>query len=118
MGTPQVTQEILVDTPLAQFPGKHITVFTGHFVPGAKTPVHQHPGTELLYVLDGHGVMEIRGREPQQLAPGRAVLVEPDPGEGSFTHQAINLSESNGMKTLVIVIHDEGTPPGLPPLEA
>lgn len=42
-------------------------------------------------------------------------LVEPDAGDDSFTHQAVNLSETDGMKTLVIVIHDEGTPPAQPP---
>ncbi len=42
------------------------------------------------------------------------VLAEPAPGDDSFAHQAINLSKTDRMKTLVIIIHDEGTPPALP----
>ena len=67
-----------------------------------------------MYVLEGEGVMEIKGRGSQSLTPGNMVFVEPDEGSDSFTHQAINSSETQGMKTLVIVIYDEGSPPALP----
>ena len=112
--TPGIEQEVLIDSPLAQFPGKRILVFTGEFEPGAKTPLHRHPGTELLYVLEGTGTMVLPGRESENLTPGTMVLVEPHAGKSSFTHQAVNLSETNRMRTLVIVIHSEGTPPALP----
>lgn len=112
---PGNTQQVLLEAPLSQFPGKQIRAVIGEFEPDSATPLHRHPGTEILYVLEGEGVMEIKGREPQQLKPGRIVLVEPDPGSDSFTHRAINLSETNRMKNLVLIIHDEGTPPALPP---
>jgi len=112
--TPGIDQKILIDAPLAQFPGKRILVFTGTFEPGAKTSLHRHPGTELLYVLEGTGTMVLPGRDSETLTPGTMVLVEPRAGESSFTHQAINLSETKRMKTLVIVIHEQGTPPALP----
>ena len=108
--SPGVEQEFLLTAPLAQFPGKQVTVFTGDFEPGAKTPFHQHPGTELLYVLEGEGTMTIRGHESRELPQGKVVLVEPGAGETSFTHQAANLSRTERMKTLVIVIHDQGSP--------
>ncbi len=44
--------------------------------------------------------MVIPGREPLHLTPGNIVLVEPSPGDESFTHQAINLSATEEMKTL------------------
>ena len=116
-GSPSVTQEVLVQAPLARYPGKEVLAFTGTFQPGGRTPLHRHPGTEVLYVLEGHGVMNIRGRASRELRPGTMVVVEPDPGSESFTHEAVNLSESEGMKTLVILIHDEGGPPGLPPID-
>lgn len=115
METPGVEQELLVNAPLAQLPGKRVLAFTGEFQPGARTALHRHPGTELLFVLDGQGVMTIRGREPRELTPGKMVLVEPDSGENSFTHEAVDLSDSGGLRTLVIVIHDEGAAPALPP---
>lgn len=112
--TPGVDQQLLLNAPLAQFPGKQITVFIGDFQPGAETPLHRHPATELVFVLDGEGVMHIQGRDSRKLEKGKVVLVEPDAGEDSFVHQAVNGSQTERMKTLVVVIHDEGTPPGLP----
>lgn len=112
--TPGVEPRLLVTGPLAQCPGKQVTIFTGNFEPGAQTPIHRHPGTEILYVLEGEGVMHIRGRDSRELIQGRVVLVEPEAGHDAFIHQAVNLSSTEGMKTLVVVIHDQGVPPGLP----
>lgn len=116
-GITGVTQEYLLSVPLAQFPGKQITVFIGNFEPGSATPFHRHPGTELLFVLEGQGVMHIAGADSRELRAGTAVLVHPDPGEDSFVHQAVNTDESRPMSNLVVVIHDEGTPPALPVAE-
>ena len=113
--TPGVTQELLVSQALGQFPGKQVTIFTGEFAPGAATPRHRHPGTEILYVLEGSGEMHVSGRETIALEQGRAVLVQPDGGKNHFIHQAVNTGE---LKTLVIVIHDSNTPPALPVDEA
>ena len=113
-GMSAVTQDQVLSAPLSQFPGKQITVFIGNFEPGAAVPFHRHPGTELLFVLEGQGVMNITGAEPRELEAGSAVLVSPEPGEGSFTHQVVNTDPSRAMKNLVIVIHDVGVPPALP----
>ncbi len=102
--TPGVEQNYLLSQPMAEFPGKNVVVFTGHFDPGASTPIHRHPGTEFVFVLEGRGEMLRPGRAPVPLEPGVMVLSEPDPGERGFTHQARNLSETDGLKTLVIVI--------------
>lgn len=112
--TPGVTQELLLSQPLAQFPGKQITVFTGQFEPGAGTPRHRHPGTEVLYVLEGQGVMHIDGRDSRPMAAGQALIVEPNSGADHFVHQAVNGDDAAPLKTLVIVIHDSGSPPALP----
>ena len=109
-----VDREFLLNSELSQFPGKQVTVFTGEFAPGAKTPLHRHPGTEVFLVLEGNGVMHIAGRESLQLSAGKALIVQPEPGEDSFVHQAINSSDSQRMKTLVVVLHDQGSPSALP----
>ena len=111
---PGVAQDVLLNAPLAQCPGKVVTVFTGEFEPGAATPFHRHPGTEILFVLEGNGEMHIQGRASQSLTPGRVVMVEPDDGRDAFVHKAANLSTTKKMKTLVMVIHDAGTPPAMP----
>lgn len=106
-----VEQHVLVRTKLAEFPGKEALFFVGDFAPGARTPKHHHPGTEFLYVLEGNGEIEQQGRPTIQLAPGTAVFAEPDSGKPHFTHQAINTSSTDGMKTLVLLIIDEGSRP-------
>ncbi len=111
---PGVEQQLLLNAPLAQFPGKQVTVFIGAFEPGAGTPMHLHPATEIIYVLEGEGVMNIRGRESKELATGKALMVEPHTGQDSFVHQVVNLDPEAGMRNLVVVIHDLGTPPALP----
>lgn len=112
--TPGIEQQLLLNAPLSQFPGKQVTIFIGDFEPGAETPVHRHPATEILYVLEGEGIMHIQGHDSRTLTQGNVVLIEPAASEDSFIHRAVNLSQADGMKTLVIVIHDEGTPPALP----
>ena len=112
--TPGVEQHLLLNAPLSQFPGKQITVFTGEFQPGAETPLHRHPATEIVFVLEGEGVMHIQGRDSRELKQGNALLVQPEAGKASFVHQAVNLSPTERMKALVIVIHDQGMPPALP----
>jgi mannose-6-phosphate isomerase-like protein (cupin superfamily) len=112
--TSTVTQEHLLSEPLTQFPGKQITVFVGNFPPGSATALHRHPGTELLFVLEGEGIMHIEGAESRELNSGNAVLVSPSPGMESFTHQAVNTDQGQTMRNLVVVIHDIGTPPALP----
>lgn len=109
MRTPGVQQTFLLNAPLTSMPGKQIDVLIGDFQPGARTPLHRHPGIELLYVLEGEGEMIISGRESLSLKEGSIVLVEPEVGEDSFVHAVINRSASEGIKTLVFVIHDEGT---------
>lgn len=110
---PPIKQEFLVRAPLTQLPGKQVTVLTGEFQPGAVTPLHRHPATELLYVLEGEGVMEIKGRDSIPLTPGMMVLVEPQAGEDAFVHRIVNTSSTRILKTLVTVIHEEGSPPAV-----
>lgn len=110
---PPIKQEFLVRAPLAQFSGKQVTVLTGEFQPGAVTPLHRHTATELLYVLQGEGIMKIEGRDSLVLAAGEMVLVEPQAGEDAFVHQVVNTSSTEILKTLVIIIHDDGSPPAV-----
>lgn len=113
-GASGVSQEFLLKAPLPQFPGKQVTVFSGNFEPGSGTPMHRHAGTEVLYVLEGEGVMHVEGGESQELTAGSTVLVSPEPGTQSFAHRILNTDPSRPLTNLVIVIYDEGTPPFLP----
>ena len=112
--TPSVESKLLFSGPLKQCPGKRLTVGTGTFEPEAETPLHRHAGTEILYVLEGGGEMHIEGKGSGQLIPGIAWLVEPQEGEESFVHQAVNLSSTEARKTFLVLIHDEVTPTSSP----
>ena len=112
--TPGITQTIIFNTPLAGFPGKKALMFIGDFEPGASTPKHLHPGTEFLFVLEGEGVIEQPGQSPVELNPGVGVFSEPGPDANGFIHQAKNLSQTNRMKTLVLLIYDKDGPPAVP----
>lgn len=112
--TPGITQTIIFNTPLAGFPGKQALMFIGDFEPGASTPRHLHPGTEFLFVLEGDGVIEQPGQSPVELNPGVGVFSEPGPDANGFIHQAKNLSQTNRMKTLVLLIYDKDGPPAVP----
>jgi hypothetical protein len=41
-------------------------------------------------------------------------IVEPEAGEDSSIHQAVNLGQTQRLKAFVIVIHDVGKPPAVP----
>ena len=114
MATPGVTQTILLNAPLAEFPGKRAVMFIGNFEPGASTPKHRHHGTEFLFVLEGEGVIEQPGGSSHELKPGVAVFHEPPPGTNGFIHQAKNLSKTDSMKTLVLLIYDSELGPAIP----
>ncbi len=114
LATPGIEQTVILNAPLIEFPGKRALMFVGDFEPGASTPIHRHPGTEILFVLEGEGVIEQRGRDPVNLRAGVVVLSEPDADDTAFVHQARNLSDTSRMKTLVLIIHDEGGPAAEP----
>lgn len=44
-----------------------------HFTPGARTAWHSHAGGQVLYVVDGHGVVAVRDGESLLVAAGDVV---------------------------------------------
>jgi quercetin dioxygenase-like cupin family protein len=112
--TPGLTQENILHAQLVEFPGTEVVAFNGRFVPGATPGRHRHPGTEVLYVIEGEGVLFQDGREPVRLHPGMTVVSEPDVKGGSFVHEVRNLSPSEPLRTYIVLLVDEGEPPVLP----
>ena len=111
---PGVTQSNLVRAVLAEFPGTDVISFNGEFAPSASSGRHRHPGTEVLHVISGTGVLLQDGRDPIQLAPGVSVIGEPATKGGSFTHEVRNLSPSEPLRTLIVLLVDTGEPPAIP----
>lgn len=56
-------------------PGHEALQLRVSFDPGAKFPMHRHPGEEIIYVLDGALEYEVEGRAPVTLKAGDVLFV-------------------------------------------
>ena len=113
-GQSGLTQSNMMREAMARFPGMDAVMFNGNFAPGGMSGRHRHPGPEMLHVIEGRGVLLQDGREPIQLEPGTTVYSEPPEGQASFVHEVRNSSETEPLKTFVVVLVEKGMPPGLP----
>jgi quercetin dioxygenase-like cupin family protein len=112
---PGVTQENLARAALVEFAGSDIVSFNGVFAPSATSGRHRHPGTEVVHVVSGTGVLLQDGREPVELRPGVTVVSEPAAKGGSFIHELRNLSPDEPLRTYIVLLVDTGEPPFMPP---
>jgi quercetin dioxygenase-like cupin family protein len=112
--TPGVTQENVLREALAEFPGTDAVSFSASFAPGATLGRHRHPGTEVLHVVAGHGLLLQDGHEPLNVGPGMTVVTQPDVRGGSFVHELRNASTTEPLRTYVVILVDKGEPPALP----
>ena len=113
-GQSGLTQSNMMREAMARFPGMDAVMFNGNFAPGGMSGRHRHPGPEMLHVIEGRGVLLQDGREPIQLEPGTTVYSEPPEGETSFVHEVRNSSQTEPLRTFVVVLVEKGMPPGLP----
>jgi len=112
--TPGLTQENIVRAQMVEFPGSDVIAFNGRFAPAATPGRHRHPGTEILHVIEGRGVLLQDGRNPIELRSGMTVISEPDVKGGSFVHEVRNLSATEPLRTYIVLMVDKGEPPALP----
>lgn len=106
-----VTRTPILKKDLEADPKKEVTMFIGEFKPGGRTGKHYHPGPEFIYVLEGRGVLEQVGKPPVDLKPGVAIYLQSDPAKPTVR---INLSKTDVMKLLVILITEKGQPLAIP----
>lgn len=55
-----------------------LRMFNVHFAPGAHTAWHRHPHGQVLYVLEGEGLVQRKSGEPETIRAGDTVWIEPD----------------------------------------
>ena len=113
--TPGLTQSNVARFSLQEYPGTDVMVMEGSFEPAATPGRHRHPGPELVYVIEGQGLLLQDGRDPVELHKGMTVLSEPDIAGSSFTHEIRNTSPSEPLRTYVVLLLGPGEPPALPP---
>lgn len=70
---PTVTR--LLKTDLLHIEGKELYVVAIQLEPGSVGKQVHFPGPELVYVLEGVGVLEVEGKPPFALSPGAVTIV-------------------------------------------
>ena len=113
-GRSGLTQSNILREAMARFPGMDVVSFNGNFEPGGMSGRHRHPGPEIFHVIEGRGVLLQDGREPVLLEPGVTVYSEPPEGETSFIHEVRNSSQTEPLRSFVVVLVEKGMPPSLP----
>jgi len=114
VATPGLIQANVIRAELVEFAGTDVISFNGEFAPSGRPGAHRHPGTEVLHVIEGNGVLLQAGHDPVQLKTGMTVISEPDVKGGSFVHEVRNLSATEPLRTFIVLLVDKGEPPALP----
>ena len=109
-----VTRTVILKKPLDADSTKEVTIFVAEFKPGARTGKHYHPGQEFIYVLEGEGRIEEKGKPPVDLKPGVGVYFKSDPTKPTYVHEGINLSETRPLKLVTTLITEKGQPLAIP----
>ena len=109
-----LTRTPILKKDLEELPGKEGTMSIAEYTPGARSGMHYHPGHEFIYVIEGNGVMKEVGRPPVDLEPSVGIYFLSDPNKPSYVHEARNLSNTEGMKLLVVLLTDKGHPLAYP----
>ena len=109
-----VTRTVILKKPLEADPKKEVTIFVAEFKPGARTGKHYHPGQEFIYVLEGEGRIEEKGKPPVDLKPGIGVYFQSDPAKPTYVHEGINLSKTKPLKLVTTLITEKGQPLAIP----
>ena len=78
--------------------GKEWKVVTIELSPGTVDARHFHPGAELVYVLEGAGLLEMDGKPPVALNPGVVTTLQP-----KRDHVLKNASQTRRLKVLVVM---------------
>ena len=78
--------------------GKEWKVVTIELSPGTVDSRHFHPGAELVYVLEGAGLLEVDGKPSVALNPGVVTTLQP-----KQDHVLKNASQTRPLKVLVVL---------------
>jgi quercetin dioxygenase-like cupin family protein len=109
-GKPQIARTELINVDLADLPGKIARMYTVELAPGLMTPRHSHPGHYFTYVLEGSGIVEEDGKPTLHLNPGVTYYIHTLSVKPDSWHSVWNTSQTQPLKTLVVLINDKGQP--------
>jgi quercetin dioxygenase-like cupin family protein len=95
--TESSTMTRLLTTDLLTVEGKELNVMTIEVPPGSISQRKEHHGHELLYVVEGSGVLTIEGKPSVRLAPGTVAMVD-----SHHVHASSNASATEPLRLLAI----------------
>jgi quercetin dioxygenase-like cupin family protein len=99
------TGTVFIDSVAAPSDGSRLSASSVHFTPGARTAWHTHPKGQTIWVTEGVGLCQCRGRAIEVIRPGDRVFFEP--GE----HHWHGAAPTRFMTHLAMVeVDDEGSP--------
>ncbi|HVA39312.1 MAG TPA: cupin domain-containing protein [Candidatus Binataceae bacterium] len=106
-----VTVRPILQHDLPDVPGKQVSMVIVEFEPGAASSPHRHPGSVVVYVLEGSVVSEVDPDKPVTYHVGQTWYELP-----MHTHRiARNASKSRPAKILAVLISEKGQELVLPP---
>src|SRR5258705_2867988 len=71
------TGTVFIDSVAAPSDGSRLSASSVHFTPGARTAWHTHPKGQTIWVTEGVGLCQCRGRPIEVIRPGDRVFFEP-----------------------------------------
>jgi quercetin dioxygenase-like cupin family protein len=105
-----VHERPLLDTPLANAPGRQLTALTVTYAPGQASAAHRHPGAAFVYVLAGR-VRSAVGTADERIYRAGESWFEPP---GTHHRVSANASASAPAQLLVVFVAAPGAPLSVP----
>jgi quercetin dioxygenase-like cupin family protein len=104
------SEQRLLDTPLANAPGRELTAITVRYAPGEASRAHRHPGAAFVYVLEGRVRSALAGERPRIYRAGESCFEPP----GAHHRLSANASDHEPARLLVVFVGEGGAPLSVP----
>jgi len=85
-------------------PGREMVQVRVEFAPGVLAPKHNHPGEEIVYVLEGLLEYQLEGKPPVTLKAGDVLFIP-----AGVPHSAKNIGKTNGAELATYIV-EKGKP--------
>lgn len=96
----------LIETPLANAPGRQLTAITVTYAPGQASAPHRHPGAAFVYVLAGSVRSALAGEKERVYRAGESWYEPP----GTHHRLSANASAREPARLLVVFVAAPGSP--------
>lgn len=103
-GSPQDKVEQIASYPLANVPGKRVTIVRVFYGPGGFSPAHRHSGSVTAYITKGEIRSQLAGGPPEVFQVGQSFFEPP----GSTHLVSANASATEPAELIAVFVADEG----------